>query len=65
MPVADDYDLVVRTWLETNFCYIPKFLYRQHIGGHTAQRKRNREIQILVAEIASKYEKAINARLGM
>lgn len=65
MPVADDYELVVRTWLATKFCHIPKFLYRQHIGGHTAQRQRNEQIQVLVAEIAAKYDKAINARLGM
>lgn len=65
LPVADDYELVVRTFIESKFGHIPKFLYRQHIGGHTAQRKRNGQIQVLVAEIAAKYKEALDARLGM
>lgn len=64
LPVADDYDLVVRTFLETDFTYIPKMLYKQHIGGHTAQRQRNDLIQTLVAQIAGKYDEALTARFS-
>lgn len=55
LPIADDYDLVVRTALATRIAYIPKLLYYQHIGSHTAQRQRNDLIQRLVADISSRY----------
>ena len=60
--IADDYDLCVRTFLETRMVHIPKLLYKQHIGGHTAQRKQNDLIQRNVAEIAAQYDKQISAR---
>lgn len=52
LGVADDYELVVRTYLATGMVYVPKLLYKQHIGAHTAQRVRNDEIQRLVARIS-------------
>jgi glycosyltransferase involved in cell wall biosynthesis len=55
LGVADDYDLCVRTALATRAVHIPKMLYVQHIGGHTAQRQRNAEIQERVAQLAEKY----------
>jgi len=55
LPIADDYDLCVRTVLHTKCGYIPKMLYKQHIGSHTAQRQRNGLIQTLVAQLSSKY----------
>ena len=57
LPVADDYDLCVRTVLATQTHHIPKLLYKQHIGAHTAQRQRNADIQRLVAQIAADYDK--------
>lgn len=60
--VADDYELCVRTALATEMRHIPKMLYRQHIGSHTAQRQRNADIQRLVAEIAAKYAEELNRR---
>lgn len=68
LPVADDYELLVRTFLHGTMRHIPKLLYRQHIGGHTAQRQRNALIQQLVAEIADRYRGAITdrcVRLGL
>ncbi len=62
LHVADDYDLVVRTFLATEFRHIPRMLYRQHIGAGTAQRQRNADIQRLVAEIADRYDSVITAR---
>ena len=64
LPVADDYELVVRTVLETKYHYIPQMLYKQHIGPTTAQRTRNGLIQTLVAEIASEYDERITEKFG-
>lgn len=59
LPIADDYDLVVRTALETSCVHIPKLLYKQHIGSHTAQRQRNDLIQKLVTEISARHSARI------
>ncbi len=64
LPIADDYELVVRTALETDLVYLPKMLYKQHIGGHTAQRQRNNLIQQLVAQISSDYADRLDRRYG-
>jgi glycosyltransferase involved in cell wall biosynthesis len=60
--VADDYELIVRTFLQTRMKYIPQLLYKQHIGPSTAQRVRNGMIQDYVAEISSSNAVAIAAR---
>lgn len=62
LPVADDYELCVRTFLTTRMMRIPKLLYKQHIGPMTAQRTRNQLIQQLVADISSRYQPQIDAR---
>lgn len=61
-PVADDYELIVRTFLTTKMFHIPKLLYKQHIGPSTAQRVRNEQIQIFVEQIAQQYKDAITKR---
>lgn len=60
--VADDFELVVRTFLATGFHHIPRMLYKQHIGPTTAQRVRNSLIQHHVADIAAKYDVLITER---
>lgn len=64
LPIADDFDLVVRTALVTELVYIPKMLYKQHIGGHTAQRQRNNLIQHLVGQIAEKFRSQIESKFA-
>lgn len=64
MPIADDYELVVRTALETDLVYIPKMLYKQHIGAHTAQRQRNGLIQELVGKISAEYSERLDDKYG-
>jgi glycosyltransferase involved in cell wall biosynthesis len=59
LEIADDYELVVRTALVTKFAHIPKVIYKQHIGSHTAQRKQNDKIQEYVAAISEKYRQQI------
>lgn len=60
--VADDYELIIRTFLNTKFKHIPRLLYKQHIGPHTAQRIKNDLIQKYVAEISAKYDTEITKR---
>jgi hypothetical protein len=63
-PIADDYELCVRTALRADMRRIPKMLYKQHIGAHTAQRQRNDLIQKLVVEIAGDYARLLDSRFG-
>lgn len=64
LEVADDYDLVVRTALATQCVYIPKMIYKQHIGEHSAQRQKNDLIQRLVADLSVKYRPKIDEKYG-
>jgi len=63
-PIADDYELVVRTALQTELIHLPKMLYKQHIGAHTAQRQRNNLIQQLVAQISAEHKDTLDSRFG-
>jgi len=62
LRVADDYELMVRTILDTETYHINKLLYKQHINEYTAQRVYNGEIQERVAEVSAKYSNEIKAR---
>jgi O-antigen biosynthesis protein len=64
LPVADDYELVLRTFLEGVTARIPRPLYVQHHdpAGSNASRQRNAEIQRRVAEIADRYRDEIDRR---
>jgi glycosyltransferase involved in cell wall biosynthesis len=64
LPIADDYDLIVRTVLATTWCHIPKLLYVQHIGARTAQREKNALIQRLIPEIHNQYRSALDQKFG-
>jgi glycosyltransferase involved in cell wall biosynthesis len=66
LSVADDYELVVRTFLHTKFCKIPKLGYIQHLrfdgdeqNTHDVARA---DIQRRVRTIANYYNEAINKR---
>jgi len=61
MRVADDYELLLRTFLSTRMLHIPKLLYRQHTGN-TAQRRHNAEIQDNVARLSALYQPLIEER---
>ena len=63
--VADDYEILIRTFLHTRMVHIQRFGYIQYIqrdGGNT-QRKRNKEIQRLVRLFQMRYEAEIHQRL--
>jgi glycosyltransferase involved in cell wall biosynthesis len=54
VPIADDFELLVRTFLAGRMARLPRPLYTQHHDrtGTSASRARNPEIQERVAEIA-------------
>jgi len=63
MFVADDYEIIVKTFLNTIMLKIPKLLYIQHYkDGNTAQRERNKEIQRLVQYVSNFYNEDIKNR---
>jgi len=64
LVIADDYDLIVRTALYTEWHHIPKMLYRQHVGAHTAQRQKNKLIQETVAKLYTHYKPVIDEKYG-
>jgi glycosyltransferase involved in cell wall biosynthesis len=62
LKVADDYDIILKTAIETECLHIPKMLYKQHIGPTTAQRVYNDEIQKLVPMIHECYTQELDIR---
>jgi hypothetical protein len=64
LRAADDYELCVRTALETTMTHIPKMLYKQHISDKTAQRSMNGLIQTLVPQIHAKYSDQLDEKYG-
>lgn len=62
LRICDDYDLILKTSLATKMHHIPKFLYRQHVSGDSAQREFNAHIQELVPVIHACYAKEINIK---
>lgn len=67
LPISDDYELCVRTFLETRMAKIPKALYLQyHYYGEDVPNThlaRNMEIQRTTWLISRYYDKAIHNRL--
>ena len=63
LHVADDYEIMVRTFLKTRMVRVPKLCYIQHIGDNTAQRVRNRDIHRHVRSIRTHYDRMIHDRL--
>jgi glycosyltransferase involved in cell wall biosynthesis len=62
LHVADDYELMVRTFLNTRMARVPKLCYIQYISN-TAQHIRNKDIQRHVRSITSYYDRMIHDRL--
>jgi len=61
LHVADDYEIVVRTFLKTRMIRVPKLCYIQYISN-TAQWTRNRDIRTCKI-IRSHYDRMIHDRL--
>ena len=65
LHVADDYELFIRTFLNTKIAKVDAFTYIQYFerNNTNTQFVRNAEIQKLVAINAEKYNKDIHSRL--
>ena len=59
--MADDYELIVRTFLKTRMIRVPKLCYLQYVSN-TAQQKRNMDIQRHVRSIKVHYDRRIHDR---
>lgn len=66
LAVADDYDLLIRTFLEGTMARLPRPAYLQYHDpeGSNASRRRNVEIQDAVAALADRYEARLVERLA-
>ena len=62
LHVADDYELLVRTFLATRMARVPRLGYIQYVGC-TAQRARNADIHRHVRAIRALYDRRIHERL--
>jgi glycosyltransferase involved in cell wall biosynthesis len=64
LHVADDYELVVRTFLQGTMARLPRPLYVQHHSPDqsNASRVRNADIQELVGREATRYAHALDRR---
>ncbi|AJG99473.1 glycosyl transferase family 2 [Clostridium beijerinckii] len=63
--VADDYDILVRTFLCTKYICIPDLLYIQYRNenGDNSTFTRNKQIQILIGELYKYYSERIHKRV--
>ncbi|OIJ18522.1 glycosyl transferase family 2 [Anaerobacillus alkalidiazotrophicus] len=63
--VADDYDMLIRTFLCTKYVAIPDLLYIQYRNenGNNSTFHRNKQIQILVRELKNYYHRRIYTRV--
>ena len=61
LHVADDFEIMVRTFLKTRMVRVPKLCYLQYIGN-TAQQERIKEIHRHVRSIRTHYDRMIHER---
>lgn len=64
LNICDDHDLVMRTYLETKFCFIPEILYYYRFlpEGNNTQLIRTDSIQIKTFELFHKYGQLLAER---
>lgn len=63
LAVMEDYDLVIRTFLQTQMLHIPKFCYIQYFTGKNTHRLRMSELLRLAQYISAYYEPQIRKRI--
>ena len=61
LHVADDYEILVRTFLNTRVVRVPRLCYIQYISN-SAQEKRNKDIHRHVSSIRVHYDNMIHDR---
>lgn len=63
LPLADDLDLIIRTFLETRMVHIKEVLYIQYHNGHSTVDYNSFEINRISRIIKEKYNKLIHKRI--
>ena len=61
LHVADDYEIMVRTFLKTRMVRVPRLCYLQYVSNST-QQLRNQDIQRHVRSIRTHYDRMIHNR---
>jgi glycosyltransferase involved in cell wall biosynthesis len=64
LSIADDYELLVRTFLMTKMVRIPKLLYLQFYHNSNTQNATRKDIQRRVRSISNYYNKQIKDRFN-
>ena len=64
LEVADDYELIIRTFLNTKMAKINAFTYIQYFDSNNTQFEKNSEIQKLVYQTSIFYNKKIHDRFS-
>lgn len=59
LSICDDHELMIRTYLNTKMCHIPKVLYIYRITGDNTWLARNEAIQIKTVELGHQYARAL------
>jgi glycosyltransferase involved in cell wall biosynthesis len=62
LTIADDYELIVRTFLKTIMIRIPKLLYLQYYHSNNTQNMTRSDIQRRVRSIRDHYNESIHQR---
>jgi len=62
LPIADDYELIIRTFLHTTFVKIPKLGYLQFMHASNSQDVSRKDIQRKVKSIMYHYNDKIAER---
>lgn len=62
LPICDDHELCIRTYLKTKMVYIPKVLYIYRITGDNTWLERSQQIQIKTKELFTQYARQLAER---
>jgi hypothetical protein len=64
LPIADDFELIIRTFLETRMIHIKKVLYFQYNNGKSTVDMNSFEINRISRIIKDIYNEKINQRIS-
>jgi glycosyltransferase involved in cell wall biosynthesis len=59
LSICDDHELMLRTYLGTRMCHIPKVLYIYRITGDNTWLERNEAIQLKTVELFNQYARKL------
>jgi len=63
LPVADDYELIVRTFLNTRIIHVQKMLYLQYNDGNSTVDNNSKDINRRARLIRDHYDSSIHDRI--